>query len=174
MAQQREHLDNNTMTLFPCESLSSQLQNISATIYLLYPRHVGRGHALKAIEKAITRLERGECGKCIPREIVVANLVRKTQLFAKSPAGNKGSFTPHPATWFNRSSYLDDPNEWMVSDEILSPQQRRNARNHAALERIFKEPRVPVHGTGNIQQGINGKRNQSVEGVPRLLRGSGD
>jgi hypothetical protein len=73
------------------------------SVYRAYPRKVARGAALKAIEGALNRLESPD---------PVAYLISKAKAFAESEAGNKGKFTPHPATWFNQSRYLDDPKEW--------------------------------------------------------------
>lgn len=73
------------------------------SIYDAYPRKVGKRAALIAIEKALNRIEG-------PGQ--VEYLLRVTFEFGRSPAGNAESFTPHPATWFNRSSYNDDPKEW--------------------------------------------------------------
>src|SRR6476620_8160014 len=36
----------------------------------------------------------------------------RTLAFARSPAGNRGNLTPHPATWFNQGRYDDNPTEW--------------------------------------------------------------
>jgi hypothetical protein len=73
------------------------------SIYEAYPRKVGKGAALRAIEKALKRLDTDDPG---------GYLLQVTKEYAKSPAGNNDNFTPLPATWFNRSSYLDDPKEW--------------------------------------------------------------
>ena len=49
-------------------------------------------------------------------EDAVGFLLERTLLFAGSAAGNKGTFTPHPATWFNQERYLDDEQEWNVAE----------------------------------------------------------
>lgn len=67
-------------------------------IYNAYPRKVARPNALKAIEKAL---------KKTPFEIILAAVLT----FAKAREGEDSQFTPHPATWFNRQSYLDEPGE---------------------------------------------------------------
>lgn len=72
-------------------------------IYQAYPRHVGKAVAIKAIFKALSTLD---------YEDPVTALLNRVREFAGSPAGNKGEHTPHPATWFNRNSFLDDPKEW--------------------------------------------------------------
>lgn len=75
-------------------------------VYQAYPRHVGKTKALKAIEQAI------KAGG--------ADILERTTAYAlavaKWPASEK-QFVPHPATWFNRGSYLDDPKEWQRGKE---------------------------------------------------------
>lgn len=83
-------------------------QLAAEAIYELYPRKVGRLKALQAIMSAIKRLEASP----LPLEEAVGKIAEATALFAKSTAGSRGQLTPHPSTWFNRESYLDDPKEW--------------------------------------------------------------
>lgn len=99
---------------------------IEEEIYKIYPRHIGKGVALKSIQKAIKRL---------PLELriegkVVDNLndwiKEKTAQFANSPSGQRGIFTPYPSTWFNQSRYLDDPKEW----ELMSDREEENLRRY--------------------------------------------
>jgi hypothetical protein len=85
-------------------------------LYKLYPRKVAPRDAIKKIEKALQRLReelKRECPQ-LPDEYAAryAWLVERVKMFAASPAGRSGTFTPHPATWFNQSRYLDDPSEW--------------------------------------------------------------
>ena len=75
----------------------------AADIYAAYPRKVGKAAALRAIERAIKR---------IPKTDAAEWLMARTKEFAASPAGKKGIYTPHPATWFNQGRYDDDPREW--------------------------------------------------------------
>lgn len=82
-------------------------------VYSEYPRKVGKRKALAAIEQSINRLLRGEQGSPFSNsDEALAFLVQRTKAFAKSPKGQAGDYTPHPATWFNRSSYLDDDEVW--------------------------------------------------------------
>lgn len=77
-------------------------------IYAAYPRHVGKGPAYQAIRKALVRLlARKDLG-------VDAGswLLERVQAFAHSPAGQAGTYTPHPTTWFNGDRFDDDPAEW--------------------------------------------------------------
>lgn len=71
-------------------------------IYEAYPRKVGHKDAVKAITSAL---------KAAPAD----RLLERTKAFAGAvalwPKGD-GKFVPHPATWFNRGSYDDDPETW--------------------------------------------------------------
>ena len=78
-------------------------------IYKAFPRKIGKDNALKAIGKAVDRLKvRGHTTRQAQEF-----LYKVTVAFAKSPAGNDGNFTPHPATWFNQGRYDDDQAEWL-------------------------------------------------------------
>lgn len=68
-------------------------------IFQAYPRRVAKIAALKAIKAALKRES-------------FASLLAATEAYAKSAKGNAGQYTPHPATWFNAGSYLDDRKEW--------------------------------------------------------------
>jgi hypothetical protein len=68
---------------------------------------VARIAAIKAIGKAVRDLSR-TMGEGLARE----TLMRATERFAASDAGQRGQFTPHPATWFNQGRYMDNPQEW--------------------------------------------------------------
>lgn len=84
-------------------------------IYKHYPRKVGRGHAFKEIGSALQRLLRGEDSPgCLFHSLddAVVYLAQRVMLFASTPAGQAGEFTPHPATWFHQKRYLDDESEW--------------------------------------------------------------
>jgi|SRR5665213_2408442 len=72
-------------------------------IYQAYPRKIKPRPAFKAIEEALGRIDDPD---------PVGALLAIVKEYADSPAGNNGCFTPHPASWFNAGSYLDDPEEW--------------------------------------------------------------
>lgn len=86
-------------------------------IYSLYPRKVGRRDAIKAIGSALKRICSGEIGRKVLFGEALELLSEATAIYAKSESGNKGSYTPHPATWFNKSRYLDDKSEWERNDQ---------------------------------------------------------
>jgi len=71
-------------------------------IYVAYPRKVGKQGAIKAIQKAI-------------RDVGIDRLLNDVKTYAEAtsrwPAEDR-QYIPHPATWFNRGSYEDDPKEW--------------------------------------------------------------
>lgn len=106
-------------------------------IYEAYPRKVGKPDALKAIDKALWRLKSGVDA---PKELfasmddAIVFLLHRTRFFAKCPAGQNGKFTPHPATWFNSSRYLDDDLEWRKDgNSQLSKGEQRAINNRKVL-----------------------------------------
>lgn len=107
-------------------------------IYAAYPRHVAPDAAKKAIAKAL---------KVLPFE----ELLKRTKQYATSPAGQNGQFTPHPATWFNRGGYNDDPSEWNRSDahrgvdsvaRVRDPNRQLTAEQSAALDAEIRRRRL--------------------------------
>ena len=104
------------------------------SIYDLYPRKVAKRAALKAIKAAILRVMGGEYrGDKFPMDRAIAGIRDRTIRFRDSSAGQRGTMTPHPATWFNRSSYLDDPKEWVENDTGTSKAHQRIQRNRETL-----------------------------------------
>lgn len=97
-----------------------------AEIYASYPRHVCKRAALLEIERAIRRLEAGESGPKMDYETAVFELLKATCAFAQSPAGNRGTFTPHPTSWYHQSRYLDDPKQWMILNRDEEQAMRMN------------------------------------------------
>ena len=71
-------------------------------IYAAYPRKVAKKDALKAICNAM---------KATGREKLLVATKRYAAAMAKCPLEDR-KYIPHPATWFNRGSYDDDPAEW--------------------------------------------------------------
>lgn len=72
-------------------------------IYQAYPKHVAKADALKAIEKAMKKVEPQRL-----RDAVTA--------YAKAVAGSDAQFIPYPASWFNSERYSDDPKTWGRSE----------------------------------------------------------
>ena len=71
-------------------------------IYQAYPRKQGKIDAIRAIERAMKREH-------------PSHLLERTQAYAEAtqkwPEGDR-HFIPHPATFFNRGHYDDDPSLW--------------------------------------------------------------
>lgn len=90
-------------------------------IYRAYPRKVGKKYALAKIQEALISLYK-ETG-----QDSFSFLIERTRMFANSPAGKAGTYTPHPATWYNQGRYLDDPKEWYIQDipDKKKPQQEQ-------------------------------------------------
>jgi hypothetical protein len=142
-----------------------------ADIYKPYPRKVGRPNALKAIRGAIVRLLNGESGNPISNvDEAVVYLCQRTAIFARSPAGNNGQYTPHPATWFNQSRYLDDESEWSKTgvgngqnqqkrtDSLGKQADRNEANKDAILVGIFggNARGNAAHGGGTVKNDSDG------------------
>lgn len=96
-------LDTDTEADTKVKAIPRFASRDAEAVYATYPRKVGKRAALKAILSALNRLDSPD---------PVCHLIGITKEFAKSPAGQRGEFTPHPATFFNQSRYLDDPEEW--------------------------------------------------------------
>ncbi len=72
------------------------------TIYAEYPRKAGRADALKAIRSAM-------------KTKTLELLLERTKAYAEATSAwpeSEKHFIPHPATWFNRGSFDDDPETW--------------------------------------------------------------
>lgn len=94
-------------------ALVTEPEKIDAeAIYQAYPRKIGKQAALKAIRAALVGM-----GKTTRSQSAAATLLERTQAYAAAvtqwPARDQ-EFVPHPATWFNRGSYHDDPKEWQA------------------------------------------------------------
>ncbi len=85
---------------------SAEREKIAAEIYECYPRKVARPEAIKAICAAI---DRGTS------PIV---LMERTKAYAQARESSDNGFTPHPATWFNREQFNDDPSTWRETSHI--------------------------------------------------------
>jgi len=80
----------------------------------LWPRKEGKANALKAYEKALSKISED-------------NLLSLTRAYALSPNRPEVKFVPHAATWLNGERWSDespavsavvDPNAWMIAKPI--------------------------------------------------------
>src|SRR5205823_5359047 len=122
---------------------------IVARIFESYPRKVARAAAYKAIEKALVRVAKE---KSCSREDAADFLYQTVAKFRESPAGKKGEYTPHPATWFNADKFFDDSQEWWKVNTNGNNNGNGNrqagllANRDAAREAIVAHR--PTHRTG--------------------------
>jgi Helix-turn-helix domain len=109
-------------------------------IYRDYPKKVKKQKALEAIKKAL---------KAIDDPDPVRYLLASVREFADSPAGKKGNFTPHPASWFNDKQWLDDRSQWQGQGEDKSG-SKRAPRSAKPSEANYDTWGVPDEGA--VQQ----------------------
>jgi hypothetical protein len=76
------------------------------SLYDAYPRHVGKGAALKAIAKALTK-------------VTFDVLQEAVGAYATACASDDPQYLPYPATWFNEERWNDDRKEWGRNGRIL-------------------------------------------------------
>lgn len=92
-------------------------------IYEAYPRRQGRAAALKAITKAIDAIK-GDLLNPRDSDWLLARVKAYAEAVSKWPESEK-QFIPHPATWFNRGSYDDDPETWVKTPADSQRSTRR-------------------------------------------------
>jgi hypothetical protein len=98
--QERE--SNSIGELFtspPSETIPSN-DSKAETIYQEYPRKVSKPEAIAAIKKAL-------------KTISAEKLLEKVKTYASAIGWQERQFIPHPATWFNKRRWEDDPAEWV-------------------------------------------------------------
>jgi hypothetical protein len=99
-------LQRDRQPAVPC-ALEADLRQ-AEVIYEAYPRKIGKTQAIKKL-KAIIKAGDNPYFEA-------AMILEATKQYAAAvelwPARDR-AYIPHPATWFNRGSYLDDPKEWI-------------------------------------------------------------
>jgi hypothetical protein len=83
-------------------------------IYREYPLKAGKPDALKAIKKAMIKVS-------------PTILLERTKAYTLARNGNL-DYVPHPATWFNKERFNDDPSTWKPR-EANGPVSKPNPRN---------------------------------------------
>ena len=83
-------------------------------IYAAYPLKVGKPAALRAISKAMEKIE-------------PVKLLELTKSYFTKRNGDM-SFVPHPSTWFNQERFNDDPSTW-IKNEHHQNGSKPNPRN---------------------------------------------
>lgn len=108
-------------------------QELAESICQEYPRKVAKIDALKAIIKAM-------------KENDPAFLLERTKAYAAAIVWKEKQFIPHPATWFNKGFFNDDPEEWKqpVTNGSV-PQSAIAHRQHKAdSEYVETKPHLPL------------------------------
>jgi hypothetical protein len=115
-----------TNTSQSIKQVGAKAPDVAAQIYEAYPRKVGRADAIKSI-RAVLKAESAE--KLLDRVQAYAAAV------AQWPVGDRSRFVPHPATWFRRASYDDDPETW-----------KREPQANGAPKLTYPERPIPSFG----------------------------
>lgn len=108
-------------------------------VYRAYPRRVGKGKAIPAIERAVAHLAKESDLPKMTAPEALEYLHRRVQAFARSPAGQAGEYTPHAATWFNGKRYLDDDSEWQRTGDKYGTHQQHHGQTK--FERLVDKQR---------------------------------
>ena len=98
-----------------------------AEIYSIYPRKSGFARAMKAIEKALQRVD---------SKTLIKRVKDYRDAVAKWRAGDE-DYVPYPASWFNDSRWMDDDESW-VRHYRAEP---TDARRQQKKENEFTEPK---------------------------------
>lgn len=80
------------------------IEDLAEAIYALYPRKQGKTKAIAAIVKVLRAGTHTE----LELQAIVKAYAEATSKWSEQDR----TFIPHPATWFNRGSYMDDPATW--------------------------------------------------------------
>lgn len=79
-------------------------------LYNLYPRHVGKHNAIRAIEKALEVEPYDKLYEAVYMfSRIVAEGLKQMDVATRE---ERRKFIPHPASWFNAGRYKDDVREW--------------------------------------------------------------
>lgn len=139
------YIEKNLISSIPLHKKENP--TLAIPIYENYPRHEGRAAALKSITKQIYKLAAKRKVEYTDRngqsqieqfenEIQAAAFLQESALeFARAPAGLKGDFVPHPATWFNQERFSDDRREWYRNGSN-GKQSERAARQRAVIDAL--------------------------------------
>lgn len=121
------------------------LEKLAEAIYAIYPRKVAKAAALKAIVKVL------KAGTITELELQAR--VRAYAAATDQWEEQDKTFIPHPATWFNRGSYDDDPATW-----IRKPAEDAKKKKGGA-----PEPALFAMGSSAPQQAPSGWRTAMFE-----------
>jgi hypothetical protein len=137
-------------------------------VYAIFPKHVGRDDALRAITKAL---------KNHPLEYLLDKTNQFREAVESWPTSYRyfqdgGDRCPHPTTWFNQGRFQDDPREWARKGARTPPNRpgvsapqptQENALAHAELLAKYRSMPEPERGTLNHSLWLEAQRASAVE-----------
>lgn len=113
-----------------------------------YPRREGKASAARAYETAVASAATG-------------TILEAVKAFAASPAGRRGRYTPHFATWLNGQRWTDDRAAWEVAGQTDNPRDAARAASQAkaasdaelyrAFESMLEPDRAAVIAEGEAK-----------------------
>ena len=145
--EEKAKAPGSALALVPMSQGKAQVSDAQCErIYRVYPRHVGKPDAIKAIRKAVVDLCSGKERPAMTEAEALAWLHDRAYTFALSAAAENEKFTPYPATWFNAGRYHDDEREWNARDTGHQA-NRGQARTDAALEAYRRAEQADADST---------------------------
>ncbi|MEG9430730.1 DUF1376 domain-containing protein [Terriglobus sp. ADX1] len=124
-------------------------------VRMTYPRKTAPPKSREAIRRAVVHLRSGKDLPVMTTAEALEYLHSRALLYARSPAGQQGDFTPHCATWFHQGRYLEHESEWQRSGDggrangadrqrqtgngggVGSPAEQRVADNRSRIANAF-------------------------------------
>lgn len=145
-------------------------------VYAAYPRPVAKGKAMAAIREAMLHLGTGKDMPAMAPADALRFLHGVVLMFARSPAGNKGEFTPYPDKFFRAKRYLDDVKEWQDGGNQANRERSANRgqqRIDAAFEAVRRAEAALAGGSLAADDGDSAGFGDGRRGAPALLEGAG-
>lgn len=124
---------------------ADEIERQATVLWGLYPRHEGKGAAIRAAAKAIEL-----AGFAVLEEAVAA--------FAEAKRGEDPQFIPHMSTWMNQRRWEDDRSSWRKAppktkldglDSWIPPEQRNEQRNRTVIEAEFTRGAIGENPAGD-------------------------
>jgi hypothetical protein len=98
--RESNNMDVGDFFTSPTSKKSTSNDAMAEAIYQEYPRKVSKPEAIAAIKKAL-------------KTNSAEKLLEKVKAYASAIGWQERQFIPHPATWFNKKRWEDDPAEWV-------------------------------------------------------------
>jgi len=119
------------------------ITSTAESIYQFFPRKVGKGAAVKAIEKAL---------KIVDAETLKSAVKEYSIAAAQWPESEK-HFIKHPATWFNQQCWEDDRETWKRQNT-----QTNGTGYGSGTSKVNRNHGTRNEGKGHLYAGATGGR----------------